>query len=245
MTQPNLFDEQQQEEKPEVVVPPPAVKFLHAPKVCANPLCKKEFTPKNSRAQYCCASCNARASQIRLAEKAGIKISAPSQEQNQSVMQTINPQMSLSGAFPIPPHAQMMINHHEKESQRWEGRYNEEVKEHKETKKKLEDLKEELRDNEKPSGLNGFAQSPMGVEVIKAIGPALGEFAMAMARKQTAQSEPAQIGAAPTTMDAQFAKWVGGLKEGTQRNLWGMLNKMAEMDEERMNYVILNTMQYL
>lgn len=248
MTQPNLFEDQQQEEthaEEGAPVLPPKVKILHAPKVCANPLCKKEFTPKNSRALYCSASCNARASQIRLAEKAGIKIT--DQPQPEQTMQPSITPMPLAGAYGIPPHAQMMINHHENESKRWEKKYDQEVVDHKVTKQKLEDLKDTLRENEKPSGLNGFAQTAAGVEIIKAVAPALGEFALAAARKAASQQQQPQIGgpAGQTTMDAQFSKWVGGLKEETQRNLWNMINKMSEMDEERMNYVILNTMQYL
>jgi hypothetical protein len=212
----------------------------HGPRTCENPDCGQQFIPLNSRAKYCSPSCNAKASQIRR----GLRPATASQVQNIPAQQSAQtpiytPQQTggLNGLFAIPPHADMMINHYKGEAARWEKKYDSEVADHKVTKQKLEDAKEELRDNEKPGGLNGFLESTSGVELVKAFAPVIaGAMSNRMQQQQIA-------GTAGSEMTQLFGEWTSKLKEESQQTLWAVIQKLSNMDEEQMNYTLKGLLQ--
>jgi hypothetical protein len=210
----------------------------HDPKQCANPLCKKEFTPKNLRALYCSPSCNAKASVMRSA-------SGFASQQTQPAFAGLG---SLGGVFAIPPHAEMMIKLSEKEATRWENAYNEEKVDHKKTKDELEAVKEQAKEEKRPGGLEGFAErNPQIAEKLL-------DFGLAMANKfgdkivtQSGPGEPAQvlqgIPGQAGEMVRVFSEWLPKLDDDTQKAVWALLNVLASEDAEKMRYSIQHILQ--
>jgi hypothetical protein len=213
----------------------------HGPRTCENPDCGQQFIPLNSRAKYCSPSCNAKASQIRRGLRPGTSSqvqNVPAQQSAQAPIYTPPQAGGLHGLFAIPPHADMMINHYKAEANRWEKKYDTEVSDHKVTKEKLEQAKEDLRNNEKPGGLNGFMESTAGVELIKAFAPV-----MAGAMSSRMQQQQQIAGPAGSEMTKLFGEWTSSLKEESQQILWAVIQKLSNMDEEQMNYTLKGLLQ--
>jgi hypothetical protein len=112
-------------------------------KICENPGCKKEFTPATKRAVYCSGSCRANASKIRAGQSLGF--AAPTQQ-----VGGFGALGALQQMFMIPPQAQMMIDHHKKESERWEEKYNAQVKKYEEISKEFKDHKDAAASDANP-----------------------------------------------------------------------------------------------
>lgn len=227
----------------------------HPPRECENPLCKKVFTPFNSRAKYCSPQCNATASKIRLANQVPqtpVQENQVSQPAKESKYFSYNSLNGLDGPFAIPPHAIMMITHHEKEAERWEKKYNEEVAEHKKTRELLDGKKEELRDRDnKPSVLNGLVETVQSdpsilkelFGTIRALIPNRGNAPGASPALTQAQASETLSGVENETVRT-FSTWFLSLGPETQQAVWTMLQTLSQIgDEEKMMYVIQATLQ--
>ncbi len=213
---------------------------MHNPKHCANPSCGKEFTPKNLRGLYCSPSCNAKASAMRSANKFNALQASPSTP--------FAGMAGLGGVFAIPPHAQMMITHHEKEAARWEDKYKEEVKDHKETIAELNATKTQANEEKRPGGLEGFAERN------PALAEKLLDFGITMADKFGSKMIPSAPGAPAAQVLAglngqagemvrMFSEWLPKINDQSQEAVWALISALSKEDEEKMNYTIQHILQ--
>lgn len=205
---------------------------------CENPTCGKEFEQKNIRAKYCSASCNAKASSLR-------KVQAFAPQSSPSPFAGL---AGLGGVYAIPPHADMMIKHHENESKRWENKYNEELKDHKETKKQLDAVTAQAKEEKNPGGLQGFAErnpeiASKLIDFAQHISTKFADKVILGAPEQPALGATEQLTGQAGGMVKLFADWIPQLTEQSQANVWTLIQALSREDEEKMNYTIKHIMQ--
>lgn len=187
-------------------------------KVCQ--LCNNPFTALKSNALFCSNTCRSKASVKRtlLNGTESSESSSPSR-----------------AAIPMPPGATdpastFIIDFLKKEVDKYEALYKEERSQRKDAKKKIDDLKEQIMKMDtdakiaaqtapQKGQLEGLADHPLTSKLMEHIGPALGELAMAAARKATA-SRPASPQALAGNEDSvwgQFTTWLSRQPEDVQR----------------------------
>jgi hypothetical protein len=230
-------------------------------KACELPECGKEFQPSDSRHKFCSNNCRAKANRLGLTSKRSLGDTQPSNETSQSGdMKLTAPKVSKEVMIPadLSSNASFIIETLKEQRNDWKAEWQDErrerislMKEKERLEKELADLKHtkeiELLKNEKPGGLQGFAESPFMANLLQHIGPAIGQFAMNQVHKNGGapgyapqQNDPG-LGEGISTYGQQFSAWMGTLPEAIQQNVWQLISVLIEIgnhDQEKLSYMV-------
>ncbi len=155
----------------------------------------------------------------------------------------------------LPPQAQYIIAHQEKENKNLQKLYEEERAERKRIKEKYQALKDKILEmetnskieaiqNEKPSGLQGFTESPFMAELMPHIGPALGQLAQGLVTRM----QGGGLGGVPIDgqLDSEVQgqlvelnKWFSGLPKPVQASTYDLLVKIAQYNPQQLPNLII------
>jgi len=154
----------------------------------------------------------------------------------------------------LPPAAQFIIGQQEKENKNLQKLYDEERNERKRLKEKNNELKAKILEmetnskieaiqNEKPSGLQGFAESPFFAELMPHIGPALGQLAQGLVTRMQGgglEGMPVdgQLDAEVKNQVIEINKWYAGLPKPVQTTVYDMLVKFSQYNQQQLPNLI-------
>lgn len=234
---------------------------------CNLPSCNNEFEQRKGK-QYCSGTCRSKASIIKSAGLGGFT-TPPAPKPDKEDEPVRKPITVADGSMltQLPIHAQFIIKQLEKETARWEAEY----KEERQARKKLKDENKDLRNQlaeikteqkingieaeyKKPTGLDGFAESQLGQQLLPHIGPALGKLAdrfvesipMEMAAGG-ALPQVAGISGAINEQLTQISNWFATQGPDVQEVFYALVNEMAGLKPDeakiKMKY-IKNLLRY-
>lgn len=216
---------------------------------CTCEQCKKEYKAAYARSRFCSDKCrvkffrtkNASMKAENTTKSLAVNDSKETKEKEpripQPVFQNISPPMAIA--------VQML----QKDADRWERLYNEERKKAIDLDKELTKLKDESRDKEYKTKLDGIeAQKPdfldrvlaglgnIPAPIIEQIAPIIGRITGALIPGDPNQAGPQQIGGVQLDeMSTQLLQWISTLDEQNRNNLFIMIGKMMNMDNQKLS----------
>jgi hypothetical protein len=201
--------------------------------------CGREYAYKKSDSKYCSSTC--RSTACRKGKSLG-STSPMSKEEKTELKGG-----SLINLGTLPPHAQYIISHQEKENDRLQKRYDEAL-----TKiETLQDEKNKLRDelatlktdhrieaieNAKPGGLAGLAENPVVQQLLPHIGPSLGRV---LERFLLPAEASQMVGIEGLDEEGQqqiqlISGWFSSLPKQGQAIVYTMIDMLSSMPKEKL-----------
>ncbi len=201
--------------------------------------CGKDYEYKLSTSKFCSDICRVKYSNLHKGEK---KESTSEETKPAKVLNglTVQQQQALPS---LPPAAQYIINHQEKEIKRWEDQYKEEVADHKKLREQYQALKDEIatlktdqkiEEMAKPSGLDGIMEHPVVVALMPHIGPSIGKLldkhlvGEGMSTTQMMGIE-GQLDGEPAQWAKSMLQWYVGLPVEAQAAFAGLVNELTKV----------------
>jgi hypothetical protein len=154
----------------------------------------------------------------------------------------------------VPPQAQYIIKHLEKEVNRWENATKEEKKKKKIWQEKYEAVKEELtqmkvdqqiNEGKKPSGLNGFMETPAMKELMPFIGPSLGKLFEGLTNKIVPGGAAVGEGG-DLAGNNELIAWISSLPEDVQQSINLLLMQLSKIENpQNVNMIVTRFLNLL
>lgn len=154
----------------------------------------------------------------------------------------------------LPPQAQYIIAHQEKENKNLQKLYDDERTERKRLKEKYQTLKDKILEmetnskieaiqNEKPSGLQGFTDSPLFEHLMPHIGPAIGQLAQSFVTRMqgggmSGVPVDGNLDGEVQSQIVEINKWYAGLPKPLQGTVYDMLTKFSQYNVEQLPNLI-------
>lgn len=203
---------------------------------CGYEPCGKEYTYTLESSRFCSGKCRVAWNKEEKLKNATVPLAPMAKGFDMQGLAGL--QQAL---FAIPPHAQMMIDHHKKEADRWETVYNDEKKKRESAEQQYKELKDTTERADKPKGLQGFVQSNQEIclELVKTFGPTINKIMESKA--------PAQIAGAPDVDENAklFLEWLPKNSADTQGALWKLIQTLSQLEEPKLVFAISNILNYL
>jgi hypothetical protein len=193
--------------------------------------CGKGIDHMDARAKFCSHNCRSSFSSKNSRMRSATQSDAlPKEQREQKESSHKGMQVALTG---LPAHASYIIAHQQKEIDRWERQFNEEKSEHKRTKEKYKDLKEEIQNERHATELKGLENArPGALDQLKGMIEVIpeevrGPMFSFLFNKIVPSANLGGVQVSENQQWAQIQSWYAQLPEDQQQKIYEILNGLA------------------